>query len=236
MGSQATYLKNLQYLSGIDKYNRYIYENICPFLGDSILDVGCGMGNITQYFTDKKRVMGVDSTAEFMDIFRRKCPKAEAILGDINDAHVGRALKNVFIDTIVMTNVLEHIEDDRCVLEKLYKILAPGGKVVLVVPAHKWLFGAADAYDLHFRRYTENEIRQRLSSVGFSMLKSFQYSALGIPWWFINGRILKQGKHDENEGSLINMIVPLVRVVDKMTFNRIGLSIVAVAQKAPAAI
>ena len=57
------------------------------------------------------------------------------------------------IDTIVCLNVLEHVEDDRGALRRLHAALAPGGRLLLLVPAHEWLYGAIDRAIDHHRRY-----------------------------------------------------------------------------------
>ena len=55
-------------------------------------------------------------------------------------------------DCVVSTDVLEHIEDDRAAFQKLVDLVAPGGLVIITVPAGQWLFGYHDEQIGHFRR------------------------------------------------------------------------------------
>ncbi len=228
---QTSYAQNMNFMSQIDKYNYYIYENIKPFIGESVLDVGCGVGNVTRYFQGKKLTVGIDGESEYLEAFRKNCKDARSIQMDISQPTAYDQLKGFTFDTAVMTNVLEHIKDDALILDTLYKVLAPLGKIVIVVPAYQCLFGTLDEYDLHFRRYTSKKILPLLKSCGFTPLHCFYYNAPGILLWYLNGKLLKQRTHQEKEGQLINKIVPLVKLIDKITFNSFGLSLVAIAQK-----
>jgi SAM-dependent methyltransferase len=228
---QSSYLKNLDFMTSVDKYNEYVYGNIQQFLGEYILDVGCGVGNITRYFLHKKQVIGIDKTVEYLRIFKEQFKNVHTMLIDVTDNSFQSRLSGLQVDTVVATNILEHIKEDQQALLNFHSILPVSGKIVIVVPSYKWLFGTLDEYDLHCRRYSLNEISLLLKSSGFKILKHFRFNALGILLWLIDGKILRFRTHKKVEGSLINKIMPFVKFVDKLTLNKIGLSLVVIAEK-----
>ena len=162
-------------LSSVDRYNKWIYQSIRPYLGNRILDVGCAIGNITRYFLDRELVMGLDVSDEFIEriaVYFSKYPNFKAVKHDISDEKVLQ-LKNEKIDTVVCLNVLEHIKDDNLALQNIYEILSDCGRLILLVPAIKLLYGTMDSADNHFRRYSKKEIRTLIANCGFSIQKHY---------------------------------------------------------------
>lgn len=66
-----------------------------------------------------------------------------------------------------MFDVLEHIEDDRAALANLFRVLVPGGRLYIAVPAYSFLWSEEDIYARHYRRYTLGELRRKFRAAGF---------------------------------------------------------------------
>src|SRR5687767_11810698 len=176
-----------QRLSEVDLYNEWIFEQFEPFIGDRVLDVGCAIGNITKQFMDRERVVGLDVAPEFVDEMRARFgdrPNFRAELIDIADPAV-LSLAEERIDTIVCANVLEHVEDDARALAHMHELLVPGGRLLLLVPAFRFLFGTMDRADRHFRRYTKPEVHLRLDAAGFRMERLYYMNLVGTVGWFV---------------------------------------------------
>lgn len=220
-------------LSLANRYNGWIYQNIRPFLGERILDVGCSIGNITQFFLGKKLVIGLDTSAQAISIIKtrfKNYPNFTAINLDITSPKVSR-LKKEKIDTIVCLNTLEHIKEDELALARMHQILVPQGKLILLVPVFKWLFGTMDKADSHFRRYSKSELNQKLRTAGFEIEKQFYMNFLGIWGWFINGKVLKRRLIPENNYIWYDRLVPILARVENLCPPPIGLSLITIAQK-----
>jgi ubiquinone/menaquinone biosynthesis C-methylase UbiE len=227
---QERYKRDMDFVSKAVAYNRYLVDSVRPFLGDRVLDVGCGVGNTTSLL-DRSFVVGMDVSDYYLREFRRRLPRIEVIRDDISRSLDLRRLKEFRFDTIFCSNVLEHIEDDRAALANMYEIVQKGASLVLVVPNYQFLFGSIDEEDLHFRRYDRKPLREKLLASGFTVEREFCINLLGIFWWYLNGRLLKGGTRGEAEARLINRVIPLVRLIDKLVLNSAGLSLIEVARK-----
>ena len=134
-------LETLDDLSKAVNYNKWIVSLIQPYLGGRVLEVGCGTGNIIQHFTDKK-VLGVDIDPTHLRIAREKFKNKKNIKFQIFDLGKSlKAFKKFNPDTIVCINVLEHIEKDERFISECAALLAPGGRLILFVPAMPSIFG-----------------------------------------------------------------------------------------------
>jgi len=94
-------------------------------------------------------------------------------------------------DTAVYINVLEHIEDDEAELKTIFNALAPGGRILIFVPALPFLMSSMDHELGHFRRYTLPELVAKCSSVGFSIKAARYFDLLGVAPWWIKYRLLQ---------------------------------------------
>jgi SAM-dependent methyltransferase len=222
-----------QRLADVDRYNEWIFEQFRPFVGERVLDVGCAIGNITSFYMDRDLVVGLDVAQEFVDEMKlrygdRSNFRAELI--DISDPKVLDLTKDR-IDTIVCANVLEHVENDVRALAHMHEILVPGGHLLLLVPAFKFLFGTMDRADRHYRRYTKKLIEERLLAAGFRLERLYYMNILGMLGWFVNGRILKRDIVSTSHYSLYNRMVPTLARMERKLKPPVGLSVVAVARK-----
>lgn len=223
-----------QRLSKVDRYNEWIYEQFKPFIGDRVLDVGCAIGNITKRYMDRELVVGLDVAQEFIDEMRARFgdrPNFRAQLIDIADPEV-KVLSKDRIDTIVCANVLEHVKDDVGALRHMHEILVPGGRLLLLVPAFRFLFGSMDAADNHYRRYRKPLVEQRLRGAGFEIERLYYMNVVGMLGWFINGRVLKRQIVSMSHYSLYNKLVPTLAKIEGRVRPPAGLSVIAVARKA----
>src|SRR5262245_2887869 len=137
----------LNQLAELDRYNYWIYEQIIDSLGQRILEVGSGTGNITQFLcADGREVTATDVVGgyrrELQKMFGKK-PNVRVDKFDLTASAPEAFIAQPF-DTVVCLNVLEHIEDDLFALEQMRAVLNPGGKLALLVPAHQILYGEFD--------------------------------------------------------------------------------------------
>lgn len=220
-------------LEGAEAYHRWIFEKISPYLGVNILEVGCGIGNLTGLLLRQGRVVVADLNQDYLqkvqDQFRGDSNLKGGFLWDIRQ-DPPKNLKTS-IDTIVCSNVLEHIENDHDALRKFYELLPVGGKLIILVPALKFLYNVLDKGLGHFRRYNRDELIQKITGNGFKVCTLRYFNLFGIVGWFINGTLLRRRLLPSGQISVFNKMVPLFMRIEKVIPTWVGQSLIAVGKK-----
>ena len=139
-------------------------------------------------------------------------------------------LERLSLDTVVCLNVLEHIEDDVSTLADLLAILQPGGRLVLIVPAHARLYSSLDVHLRHFRRYEKAELEQKIRDAGFALEDCRFLNRPGVFGWYVNGRVLRRRVLPRGQLSLFKLVLPLLRS-EETNPPSWGLSLLAIARK-----
>lgn len=145
-----------------------------------IMEIGCSSGflirDLVKSFPDAI-VIGVDVVKEPLYRLARNLPGVPLIRFDLLQC----TLPDQSVDILVMLNVLEHIEDDVAALKNAFKLLKPGGSLVIEVPAGPYLYDTYDAELLHFRRYSAKELRDKLIKSGFQVSRMSHLGFLLFP-------------------------------------------------------
>jgi SAM-dependent methyltransferase len=223
----------LSILKEAPAYHEWIFEELRPWLGETVLEVGCGMGHLTNLLLRQKKVIASDINEDYLKIvgdrFQGHPNLKEILLWDI------RCLPPYEfhgpIDSIVCSNVLEHIEDDEKTLGYFHQILPPGGRIILLVPALKWLYNALDQGLGHFRRYSRRELHQKLETQGFKVSRVTFLNELGISGWFLNGTILRRRLLPARQVRIFNKMVPFFILFEKAIPTVVGQSLIAIGEK-----
>lgn len=227
---QTFWLENLKLA---DNYNNWIFSQIAPHLGRSVLEVGCGNGNFTVLLAEYcDRVMAVDIDASYIDQARSRLahkPGVEVLQADATDAAQIKARSQ--FDSVVMLDVLEHIQDDVQLLRSLGQYLQPHGKLVVKVPALEWLYSPMDSAIGHYRRYSKNKLGETFAAAGFSDLQIWYFNLAGIPGWWLNGRVLRRTTPGTGQVGLFNKLVPLFQSMESRMPVPAGLSLYAVGTR-----
>ena len=135
-------------------------------------------------------------------------------------------------DSVVCLNVLEHIKDDRLALSNMDSILGPGGKVILIVPAFKGLYGPIDANLGHYRRYGRRELAALAGRAGLKVRRLNYMNSVGFIGWWMNARVLPRQAQSESQIMIFDrLIVPVMSRIESVVRPPFGQSIFAVLEK-----
>ncbi len=214
-------------------YNRWVFEEIAPYIGRRVIDVGCSVGNTTAHILPgRELVVGVDLEAGFLKIAgdRFRGTAFEGFPLDVSDPAFLRLIERS-PDTVVALNILEHLEDDRSALVNFHAVLPPGGSLALQVPAHQALFGSLDKTAGHFRRYNRKRLEQLLGETGFQIIKLNYMNLLALPGWFWNGRIRRAVYAPVGQIMAVDRLFPLVKRLERRARPPAGLSLIAAARR-----
>jgi glycosyltransferase involved in cell wall biosynthesis len=218
----------------LEPYNRWLAERFEKFVGRRVLEIGAGFGNMTRQIVPRELVVASDLDPVALEYLRgafRDGPGVRVAsyrfpLG----AEERRELADLALDTVVCLNVLEHIEDDRSTLADLFAILRPGGRLILIVPAHARLYGSLDEHLHHFRRYEKAELEGKVREAGFTLEECRFLNRPGVFGWYLNGRVLRRRVLPRGQLSLFKLVLPLLRA-EEANPPSWGLSLLAIARK-----
>jgi SAM-dependent methyltransferase len=229
--SQA--MATLERMDGAHHYNAWIGRQFRPYLGRRVLEVGAGLGTITREIeSGRELVVALEVEQAYVERLRHRFqdkPHIRPYLSGVELADWQR-LKSEQLDTVVLSNVLEHVEDDAQAVRNFREVLDPGGRLVLWVPALPRLFGALDEAVGHYRRYTQASLRAVIESNGFALERSDWMNLVGIPGWFFNSVVLRRRVMPPLQLRAYDAVAPLIAEVESFLRLPIGLSLLAVAR------
>lgn len=227
--------ETLDAIAEADKFNEWMYETIKPYCSGRILEIGSGIGNISKFFIDAKADITLsDIRPVYCGVLKNRFPGARDII-QLNlthptfDSEYVQHLGNY--DSVFALNVVEHIEDDTLAIRNCHKLLKVGGRLIILVPAYAQLYNRFDRELEHFRRYTKKGLNQIMVREKFQIEHSQYFNFMGIPGWYVSGKLQRNKTIPKSQMSLYNKFVPLFKLIDKCLFNMVGLSVISVGIK-----
>ena len=231
-------LSTLETISKADKFNHWMFSIIKPFCSGKILEIGSGIGNISQHFIEADMDITLSDVREdYCDALNRKFNKTDkpydVLQVDIADAEFKMNYKQYreTFNTIFASNVIEHIQDDVRALQNCHFLLKKEGNLIILVPAYQQLYNSFDVALGHYRRYTKNLLSNLLVNTGLDIIHAQYFNFAGILGWFFSGNVLKNKSISAWQMGLYDTLVPIFKLTDKIMLERIGLSVVVVGRK-----
>ncbi len=220
----------LERMAAAPRYNRWMFDRLRPWVGRRVLEIGAGIGNMSAFFADRERVVLTDTEPYYLGRLRERfADRPQVSVAELRLPAVSPGLVAERLDTVVCLNVLEHIEDDRAALRAMHDLLAPGGRLVLLVPSLRGLFGTLDEALGHFRRYVPDELAEKLPAAGFRLRHLEYFNLAGVPGWWVAGRVLRRRLIPTGALRWYEALVPLFRL-ERLLPWRIGQSLVAIGE------
>jgi 2-polyprenyl-3-methyl-5-hydroxy-6-metoxy-1,4-benzoquinol methylase len=209
-------------------WKQYWQRHVRRYLGRRVLENGAGIAtNTTQLVSDAcEDWLCLDPDARQVDIMRaamlpQNCRVACGTIMDLVAAHEK-------FDTILYIDVLEHIEDDSAEVAAARNLLLPGGHLVVLAPAHQFLYSPFDAEVGHYRRYNRRSLAA-CAADGLVSVEMRYLDSVGLVASAANRFLLKAGTPTPAQIKLWDRtMVPLSRCIDPLVHGSVGKSIFAV--------
>jgi glycosyltransferase involved in cell wall biosynthesis len=215
------------------KFNEWMYDSVKPWLGRRVAELGAGCGNISKFIREHDEVLLTDYRLDYLQELRQKWGNVARLkIGklDLNDAADYGILREFKPDSVAFFNVLEHIEDDQTVLDRLHAAMPDDSRLIVLVPFNQRLYSEIDHELGHFRRYSSHELDNKVQLAGFKMEHQFFFNKVGVLAWRIGNKLGGQKALQPWQLRLYNTLTPIFRLLDKV-LPMTGLSTVVVCKK-----
>jgi SAM-dependent methyltransferase len=225
--------RDLEVLADMPNYHAWIMSWFNQFVHGRVVEYGAGTGTISQYLRPLAQSLTlIEPSGNLHAALQARFPgdalveiEALTLEDHVKRTHTGA------VDTAVLVNVLEHIEDDAGALVELSRIVAPGGHVLVFVPALALLMSELDRLLGHFRRYHSVELRQKLQAAGLQVVMCRYFDFPGIlPWFFVNKLLGSTSFNPALVKLYDRAAVPLTRRAEAIIPPPLGKNLVAISR------
>jgi SAM-dependent methyltransferase len=232
---QYTYVgSELDLFATATTWKGYVRRRVEPYLGREVLEVGAGQGGTTRVLIRPDTVRWVCLEPDPIlaaklaeSIAARELPAAcRVVVGTVASVE-----NQASFDTLLYMDVLEHIEDDRAELARVAGRLKPGGHLVVLSPAHQFLYSPFDRAIGHYRRYTRASLRD-VGPEGLDLVRLIYLDSVGLLASLGNRLVLRSSMPNPGQIRLWDKaMIPLSRLLDPILGHRLGKSVLGVWRK-----
>lgn len=235
--TDITGYQTLKTIQSADRFNRWMYETIRPYLAGTILEIGSGIGNISTFLLQNDYSLTLsDTNNHYLSVLKKQFGQYKnakgfehIVLAEPDFEQTYSRLKETF-DTVFLLNVLEHINDHKTAISNCRYLLKEGGTLIVLVPAYKQLYSRFDRLLGHHRRYTASSLKSLITENRFGVIKSLYFNILGIAGWLWN-KVFNKSEIGSGKMSLFNYLIPMAKFLDSITLHKAGLSVIVIAKK-----
>jgi glycosyltransferase involved in cell wall biosynthesis len=200
------------------RFNAWMAEVIAPFCGERVLEIGSGVGNLTQRLIPRREYVASDVNPLYLQTLaslRQDRPYLSATFCDVTDLASFPHTEGGY-DTVICVNVIEHVANDRTALYNIRSVLAPGGRAIVLVPHGQWNLGTLDDVLGHHRRYSVEDLRSLAADCGFEVVRVLEFNRAGTIAWFLNGKIMRRRTFGFAQILSLNLLTPVLRRIDRL--------------------
>jgi SAM-dependent methyltransferase len=228
--------RDLQLLAEASQYQDWIYSLISPFLGNRILDIGSGIGTYIKKFLGRELVLATDLDPSYVSYLNSRFAEHPEVSSQVLDlCNISESQKRTLaekrIDTIVLLNVLEHVNEALEALKNLSDCLCKSGRLIVVVPAMQILYSNLDKVYGHWRRYSRGDFKQMEASLNMTLLTCYYFNFFGFFGWFVNTKLFNKKHLPVRQTIYFDKLSPIFSKLEKYLPPPLGLSIIAVFER-----
>lgn len=220
-------------MSFASNYHRWIVDEIAPYLGETVAEVGAGIGSVSELLLQKP----IGHLSAFEPSANMYPRLAERLRGESRATTVngffGAGQAGEGFHSVAYINVLEHIEDERAELAHALAALRPGGHLLVFVPALAWLYSDFDRRVGHFRRYTKPQLERIVTQAGFDLVGARYFDMAGIAPWYVNFVLLRRPMGGGSVSLYDRLVVPPMRLIESIAKPPLGKNVLLIARKGP---
>jgi glycosyltransferase involved in cell wall biosynthesis len=202
-------------LNRAPRFTKWMADTIRPYLGQRILEIGAGIGNLTSNLVPRREYWASDINPQYLDRLKKLKQTRPYLRVQYTDATAGETYPEEQFDTVICLNVVEHLEDDVMALRNIRASLDKDGRAIVLVPNGPGLYGSLDRVLGHYRRYTRRQLQDACERAGFRVEKVLKFNRIGTPGWWWNGRVMRSTTFGFWQIKLLNSLLPVTRPIDR---------------------
>ena len=222
--------KDLIDMEAAPKYTEWTLERTRPYVGDLLLEIGSGIGNNVRILMQYTDVIATEIDPTYLQVLRNAYLNTPGLVVHAWDATQPPPPDLPQADTILCSNVIEHIQDDQQVVINADHALKPGGRMIFIVPRGEKLYASLDSAIGHIRRYDQDQLQSLFTNLGYEIDELFSLNKIGVLGWWYRGKVAKQQAIGRFGLKAFNVLVPIFKLIDPILPWK-GLSLVIVARK-----
>jgi glycosyltransferase involved in cell wall biosynthesis len=222
--------KDLIDMEAAPKYSEWTLERTQPYVGDLLLEIGSGIGNNVRILMQYTDVIATEIEPIYLQVLQNAYLNTPGVDVRVWNATLPPPPDLPQPDSILCSNVIEHIQDDQRVVINADQVLKPGGRMIFIVPRGEKLYSSLDAAIGHVRRYDEDRLRALFASLDYQIDELFTLNKIGVLGWWYRGKVAKQAAIGRTGLKAFNVLVPIFKLIDPLLPWK-GLSLVIVARK-----
>jgi len=220
----------LNNLNGTPQYLSWLAREIRPHLGDTVLELGAGIGNLAGRLMGRRLLyVAAEKDPLYLHALRNRFLRTPNVQVQRIDPENAGDFDGSF-DTVLCLNVLEYVEDPRATIESIRGCLNPGGTLVILAPQPSSHYGTLDRSMGHNRRFEREKLEQLLTGAGFQVQRAYSLNKIGTPPWWIYSKLLGRVNINKVTLKIFDKTVWLWRRIDPV-LPWPGLSLVLVARR-----
>jgi glycosyltransferase involved in cell wall biosynthesis len=231
----APYGRNvLNNLSGTPAYIGWVTGKLRSHIGDTVLEVGAGIGNMSGRLMGKRMLyVAAEKDPLHLHALRNRFLRTPNVVVQQLDPEAPGAFASMesCFDTVLCLSILEYMDNPVAALAGMRSALKPSGNLIVLVPGGPRLFGSLDLAMGHKRRFRTEDIRGILQQAGFAIEETFNFNKAGVPPWWIYGKLTGRRRISKIFLKFFDKTVWIWRLLDPVLPWK-GLSLIVVARKA----
>jgi ubiquinone/menaquinone biosynthesis C-methylase UbiE len=229
-GDQQVQSEVLEGLATAVNHRRWFVELAMPYLGDDPIEIGSGLGDYALEWSHRlSKFTATEADPDRLVLLKERMAQ-EGSKVDVREMLLP-TLDTGNYSAAVSYNVLEHIDDHVGALRSISRLVRPGGRVIIIVPAFMFAMSPVDIATGHVRRYTKKTLSGAMTEAGLEVEKIHYANALGLLGYYMATSVFKL---TPKEGAMVKVydkvVLPVTKAAETLVRPPFGQSVFAVAR------
>ena len=217
----------LEHFDSASNFRKYQVSLILKYINGNFVEVGAGKGGLVPYYKKiPKNVTLLEPEKKLFKILKKKFYSRKISIKN----HTVNELKSYY-DTIIYYDVLEHIKKDLSEVRTASKKLKKNGYSIFNVPAYQSFFSEFDRSVGHYKRYNKKDFINIEKKTNLKIEKLVYYDSIGFLFLVLNKIFSLKQTNLKNKIFLWDLLIPVSKLIDFLTFNMFGKSLLCVFRK-----